>query len=266
MEKIKEKIKENNTYFAKALRKKEPISFFDWECPPRKLRIDKKGQIWFDFDLPLEKIVNGQKVDEFTELPKILTKEKETREILSIMEKNYSGTSLIKLVADTNWLYLYPQTLKNIGKKRLKEIAKEFEFLLQKKSNEMFGRNKIRVINFTRLQEGFEKEYKLAFDEAIENYERIVPDKIKKRWENYLVIHVGLSKKERSYRKKLTKRVIASYAAEGIIFDLLDKAKIMPNPVLINFDEPIFAVESMEILRKKRGIKPLLKIFLPKKV
>jgi len=237
------------------------FSYFDWECPPRKKEVDENGEIWFDFDLPLEKIVSGQKVNEFTELPKILEKEKETKEILSILEK-YNALPLIKLVADTNWLYLYPRTLEKVGEKRLKKIADRFEFLLQEKSDEMFGKNKIRVINFTRFQKRFEREYGQAFNGIVENYEKIVPDKIKKKWENYLASHVGLPEKEKSYRKELAKKAVASYVAEGIIFDLLDKRGLFPNPFWICVDEPEFVGNTTEILRKEKGIRPFPKIFI----
>jgi len=260
MEKIEEEIKKIR--FRKNLTGDEVISFFDWECPPRRLKRDKDGQIWFDFNLPLEKIVEGKKVDEFTELPKLLTKERETKEILQIIEKMFNKAQFLKLVADTNWLYLYPETLERIGEKRLVSIAKQLERLLQKKADQIFGKDKVKIMNFTKLQKKFKREYEKAFNEVLDNFEEMVPCEIKNQWEVLLISHVGFSEKQRKYREALAKRTVASYAAEGIVFALLDKAKILPNPVWISMDEPLFTGETTEILRKRRGIAPLPKIFL----
>lgn len=245
----------------KKLKTKSP-SFFDWECPPRQLKKDKDSSTWFDFDLDLEKIVEGKKIDEFTELPKLVTKQDETKVVLDLIEKEFGQKQFLKLIADTNWLYLYPESLKRTGEIRLREVAERFEELLQNKAGEIYGKGKVRLLNFTRFQEKFKTAYDRAFYGVLNNFEETVPKKLQTQWETRLVSHVGLSEKQRQERRALAKRAVASYAAEGIVFDLLDKSGILPNPVWISFDEPPFAGETTEILRKRKGLPPLPKIFL----
>ncbi|MBM4401714.1 MAG: hypothetical protein FJ044_00520 [Candidatus Cloacimonetes bacterium] len=241
---------------------KRYFSFFDWECPPRRLRKDEDGSYWFDFDLDLEQIVEGKKLDKFTELPKLVTRENKTEVILDLIEKEFGQKQFLKLVADTNWLYLYPESLKRTGGNRLCEIAKRFENLLQGKADQIYGQGRIKVLNFTRLQGKFKTEYEGAFNEVLSNYETEVPKRLRSQWEMRLISHVGLNEEQKQERRNLTKRVIASYAAEGIVFDWLDKSGVLPNPVWISFIEPPFAGETTEILRKRRGLPPLPKIFL----
>lgn len=261
MEKIKSELKKLKMQLTESLKRGEIASFFDWECPPRQSRKNKDGSIWFDLDLDLEKVTAGRKLDQFTELPKIITRKTETELILKTINREFGQPTLIKLVADTNWLYLYPESLKRIGRPRLREISERFEKLLQKKSNQLYGRGRIKMINFTKLQGKFKNEYEQAFAEVLVNFRRIVPEKIKTQWETRLTSHIGLTEEQREERKNLSKRVIASYAAEGIAFDLLDKSGKLPNPVWVSLDEPSFAGETTEILRKRKGLPPLKKLF-----
>lgn len=253
MKELEEKIKK--------LKTKSP-SFFDWECPPRQLRKGKDGSTWFDFDLDLEKSVGGEKIDNFTELSKLVTKKDETKAILDLIEKGFGQKQFLKLIADTNWLYLYPESLRRTGVTRLSEISERFEDLLQKKADQLYGEGRVKVINFTRLQEKLKTDYDRAFYDVLNNFEEIVPEKLQTQWEKRLISHVGLSEKQRREGRALAQRVIASYAAEGIVFELLDKSGILPNPVWISLDEPSFAGETTEILRKRKGLPPLPKIFL----
>lgn len=261
MKELEGKIRKLKSIFQESLKKGEVISFFDWECPPRKLRKDKDGSTWFDFDLDLEKIVEGEKINKFTELPKLITKENETKAVLDLIGKEFGQKQLLKLIANTNWLYLYPDSLRRIGEARLREISERFENLLQKKANQLYGEGKIKLLNFTRLQERFKNGYDRAFDDVLGNFEEIVPEEIKTQWETRLISHVGLTEKQKRERKTLAKRVIASYAAEGVVFELLDKSGVLPNPVWISLDEPSFAGVTTEILRKRKGLPPLPKVF-----
>lgn len=258
MKNIREKIEEKLNQISDS---EKDVSFFDWECPPRVKKVDSDGKIWFDFDLPLEKIVDGEMIDEFTELPKIITKEKETREILELL-KEREALPLTKFVADTNWLYLYPETLKRMDLGRLKEISNRFVQLLQQKADEMFGVGMIKMVNYTDVQDRFRSDYEAAFETIMKEYDYLVPEGNKRAWEEFIVPHVGLQPEEIEYRKGLTKRVIASYAAEGIVFDLLEQNRIFSNPFWICLDEPEFVGDTTEILRKEKEIDPFPKIFI----
>jgi len=255
--------------FKKSFINRETVSFYDWECPPRQIKTERDGSKWVNFNIDLKSVVAGKKLDRYTELPKIVSKTKLIKEILKALDASRLKYKFYMLVADTNALYLYPDSVKKIGYDRVKKLSLHFQNLLQKKSNIFYGQNKIRVVLYTDLQGKFKEEYERSF--GVINHDlnskrnSIVPQNILKEWYKYLIGHVGLTKDLEKQKEDLVKRVIASYAAEGIVFRLLDKSKVFPNPVWINLEEPFFSGATTELLRERQGISPFPKIYFKKK-
>lgn len=241
------------------------ISFYDWECPPRQIQTEENGSKWVNFDVDLCSVVAGEKLDRYTELPKIISKKRLISKILKILNSSGIKYRFYMLVADTNVSYLYPDSLRRVGYKRIMELSLSFRDLLQKKADVIYGKNKINVLLYTYLQNEFKGEYEKYFRVIYQDLDSkkflFVPRKTLMDWREYLTGHVGLTNDLERQKEDLAKRVIASYAAEGIVFSFLDKFGIFPNPVWVNLEEPVFSGATTELLRKKQGIFPFPKLY-----
>ena len=61
------------------------------------------------------------------------------------------------------------------------------------------------------------------------------------------------------------KRGIATYAAEGMLFEMFNKTKIIQNPIWINWEDEPDMAEASNILRVRYGLNKLPIIyFVPK--
>ncbi|MBU4351059.1 hypothetical protein L6250_02755 [Candidatus Parcubacteria bacterium] len=245
------------------------VSFYDWECPPRQIQTEENGLKWVNFNVDLKSVVAGKKLDYYTELPKIVSKTKLIKKILDILDTSGIKYMFYMLVADTNALYLYPDSAKRIGYSCIKKLSLRFRDLLQEKADILYGRNKIRVILYTCLQDKFKREYernfRMVYRDLNSRKNLIVPQSILKDWRKYLIGHVGLANGLEKQKEDLAKRVIASYAAEGIVFSFLDKSRIFPNPTWVNLEEPFFTGATTELLRKRQDISPFPKLYFSRK-
>ncbi|KKR30833.1 hypothetical protein A2715_01895 [Candidatus Woesebacteria bacterium RIFCSPHIGHO2_01_FULL_39_32] len=273
--KILNKIKDKFTYspqnwskLANLWEYNEPISFYSWECPPRQIREDKKYGRWVNFDVDIKSVVGGKKLDKFTELPRLTSqwrKEKWFSE--NIIQKNSEAT-YTKLIANTNGLYLYPKSKKILGEEKIKSLSKKFKKILEKRAKKLLGKNSPKIVLYTELQNIFKVEYEMFFKlvyRYLSNKENaIIPKSIIDYWTDRMISHVGLTKQDEKEKLIILKRVIASYAAEGIIFALLDNTKIMPNPVWVNWEEKPESSQTSEILRKRYGLDSIPVIYFTK--
>lgn len=241
------------------------VSFYDWECPPRQIKTEKNGSRWVNFDVNLKSVVAGKKLDYYTELPKIVSKTKLIKKILRVLDVSGLKYKFYMLIADTNALYLYPDSANKISYNRIKELSLRFRDLLQKRADIIYGNGKIKVILYTALQDKFKKEYERCFKIIYQDMDfkrfSFVQRKILKDWRKYLIGHVGLTKGLEKQKEDLAKRVIASYAAEGMVFSLLDKSRVFSNFVWINLEEPFFSGATTELLRKRQGMFPFPKLY-----
>jgi hypothetical protein len=248
----------------------QPITFYSWECPPRKIDKDKKLGQFVNFDVDIKKVVIGEKLDNYTEIPRICCrKDDEKWFIKNIIWKN-PKTTYIKLIADTNAFYLYPKSLIILGEKVIKKLSRKF-----KKELEVFSvqnvDNKFPIfILFSEIQKEYKKEYDIFFNSIYQSFDRKLQSPLASKeiicyWESRVVDHVGLPRKMVTEKKDLIKRVIASYGAEGMILSLVSKDNILPNPVWVNWEEPPFSGETTEILRDRYGLKPIPKLYFIKK-
>ena len=211
-------------------------TFYSWECPPRKLTEEK----WLNFEVDLDKVFSGIKLDEFTELPKIIEFGDIEKNLLKKIDQTY-----YKIIADTNAYYLSPETIKKCGEKRIKTIFNRFKRTIQKECNEKYGIDKVKVVLFTEIIKDYKEEYEKTFFNVLNSVNRYISQQEFSEIEKYLKEHVGFKKQKEL--EKFTKKVIASYIAEGTIIP-----KIFHNPVWINFDEPEILVNITNKCNKEK--------------
>ena len=89
------------------------------------------------------------------------------------------------------------------------------------------------------------------------NKSEFIPKSIWKHWEKRAKQHIGLSNQEKKEKNNAIKRTVASYCAEGMLLNLLDKSGKMPNPVWVNWEEPPENGITTEILRFRYGIEQI---------
>ncbi len=240
--------------FVELCNNKQKISFFSWECPPRQIATDPILGRWINFDIDIQTVVNGKKLDKFTELPRLTTQIENEKWFQNSIVASNSQFTYTKIVADTNGLYLFPKSSQILGKTKIKRLSEEFARLLMGRAVKIYGPTTPKVILFTSLMAPYKKEYQLFFDLIYTNI-KLVPRNIYLYWMNRLINHVGLdSKADKVERVEILKRVIASYAAEGMIFSALQQTSIFPNPVWVNWEEKPQSAQTTEILRSRYGI------------
>lgn len=246
-----------------------PISFYSWECPPRQIVNDPKLGRWVNLDVDIKSVVNGKALDEYTEIPRLVVKSNQEGEFINSVVKIYPRATYTKIIADTNGLYLYPKTKQILGEAKLRKLSAKFKSLLEEKAQKLYGKDTPSVVLYTKLQARFKDEYDFFFNfvyaDLNQSEPKIIPDKILSHWINRVKSHVGLPKKDQEQKIEITKRVIASYAAEGIVFELLNQLVVLPNPVWANWEEPPLNGETTEILRQRYGLTPIPKIYFVEK-
>ncbi len=246
----------------------QPITFYSWECPPRQIKNDKKYGQYVNFDLDIASIVNNKKLDNYTELPRLTTQWQQEKWFIKTIVKPNLQASYLKIIADTNGLYLYPKSKKILGEKKIASLSLKFKLLLEKKSKTLLKAYSPPIYLYTYFQQKYKTEYETFFNLLINDFDRkqpqIIPQNIIDYWTTRIPTHVGLSEKDQQETADLLKRVIASYATEGMLFELLNQSSLMPNPVWINWEEPPPSVQTTEILRSRYGLKPLPVIYFVK--
>lgn len=237
----------------------KPISFYNWECPPRQKAKDKNGT-WINFDIDIEAVVGGKKLDEFTEFPRLTSQVENERWFLELVNSR-ANTNYTKIIADTNALYINPKSIKILGDKKIAKLSLRFKKALEQTRNALLKAKSPKIILYTDLKKGFAKEYDLFFNLIYQSFNNtgspFVPNNIYKHWVNRVTEHVGLTEKEKAEKYDAVRRSISTYAAEGMIFNLLNQSGLMPNPVWANFEEPPENGQSTEILRVRYGIASL---------
>lgn len=295
IKKINQKSKmriENENLFRKyvldSLRGKRLITFYNWECPPRILDKDKKGKIFINYCVDLEKVFRGKKIDEYTEIPRVVKEKKREIKILEFLMSLGLKFRFVKIIADTNAYYITPRSCKILGKREVENTLLEFKRKIEKILRKDYRFIETKAFLFTILTKKYQKEYRNAVMEILKillfrnSYSEIIkdhevedrarmsnlsaPDLIKPEiWRKelgYIKKHLGFKDYQRKEMIDFTKRTIATYGAEGMVFDLLSKTKRFSNCAWLNIEEP--SRESVEItncLRNRKGLGKLPMIF-----
>jgi len=255
IEKRSKKRMENPQALRRYLKESEfmPITFFNWECPPRFL---DNGEISYLVDI--KKIFRGEKIDEFTELPRVVVnKEREIR-ILNYLNSLGINYRFVKIIADTNAYYLTPEVLKKTGKN---EIRKKFgEFKLAVENNLKKYPAQCAVYLFSDLMSRYTKTYETAFYFALSRLrlgrkcveKEIIEKQLKRTRE-----HVGVKGEQKI--EEFALRTIASYAAEGLVFRKLSSTKYFSNCIWLNIEEADNrTIKITNLLRDKQDSLPMI--------
>lgn len=268
-------IKERSTYptdnlkFIKsALRSKKPVSFFSWECPPRKIIVDNKNGRWVTFEVNIKDIVNGKKLDDYTEIPRITSKPEQERWFINKVLPKFENSRYIKIIADTNAEYIYRRSFEILGKKIIVKLSEIFKKELEIKTKKLLGNQTPQFYLYTKFQKIYKRRYNqyyyLVYNSLSKTNSKLVKPNIYKAWYKCMFDHIGFSEKDKEEREDVMKRAIASYAAEGMLFELLNKKGVLPNPVWVNWEEKPNLARASNILRKENGIEALPIIYFVK--
>ncbi|MBI2607393.1 MAG: hypothetical protein HYW51_01045 [Candidatus Doudnabacteria bacterium] len=233
------------------------ITFYNWECPPRFLDID--GGISYLVDL--DKIFKGQKIDKFTELPRVVSQSK--REIRILKKLNSLGLKyrFVKIIADTNAYYLTPESLQRYGEQNVKRKFLEFKTKIEGGILKYPARTKVFL--FTELIKDYQQLYDKSFQKALKLLKQ---DKLVSKWWIAEQLkrtkeHVGINEAEKL--QEFCFRTIASYAAEGLVFGRLSKTRFFANCVWLNIEEADErTITITNSLRIKEGKDPLPMLFM----
>jgi hypothetical protein len=213
-----------------------PITFYNWECPPRFIDY-KDGRAFLNFNVDLNDIFQGKKIDKFTELPRVVAAREREIKILNALKKNGLKFRFVKLIADTNAIYLTPESMAILGEKKIEAKFDEFKKLLLK--NTARYPLAVKVYRFSELIRPFKNAYEINFQSALKLLRRspknLVQVGIFKDQLGRVKEHVGLS--GGNSLQEFCLRTIASYGAEGIIFSRLAKTKKFSNCVWLNIEE-----------------------------
>lgn len=238
-----------------------PITFFGWECPPRKISRTKEGDEYVDFCVDLDMVFKGKKIDNFTELPKIVEYEKIEQNMVELLEKLNIPFRLVKFIADTNAYYITPRSLVISDSKGVENKFQEFKNKLSKYPKQ------IEVALFTEVIKPYVRFYREIYQivmDLLKNKSQILLSKavidkqIRRTKEHVGIVNV-------SYAREFSYRTIATYATEGVMFYLMSKDKKFSNCVWLNsYETDRRTIDITNCYRRKIGIEDLPMVFIYK--
>lgn len=194
---------------------KQKIILFDWECPPRFIKYQDKQEI-VSFDVDLKQIFKGQKIDQFTEIPRTLTNQLLEEKILNLFIKYGFEVEFYKFIADTNTNLVQ---INNKGKTK-KNFA-EFKELLEKKIVNYPVKTKIYLFSSFLKEKKLNEKYNQIFNQTLNKFENnLIDHQLLKSQIKRTKDHIGMTNE--SQIKDVAEKTIASYAAEGAIFETLE--------------------------------------------
>ncbi|MEA3463798.1 MAG: hypothetical protein U9R14_01865, partial [Patescibacteria group bacterium] len=168
----------------------------------------------------------------------------------------------VKLIADTNAYYLTPESLKILGKKKVIHKFVEFKKLIIKYTNQYPA--DVDVYLFTDLIKNYKNIYDNFFNKTMfllqKKSEKIISNKILQQQFKRIKNHLGF--KNKNEIKNFAIKTIASYAAEGVVFDKLAKSKNFSNCIWLNIEEADQrTIEITNCLRTKSNLGKMPMIF-----
>jgi len=242
-------------YLSESILLNKKITFYDFECPPRKV-IYIDGKEYIDYQMDLNEIFSGKKDDSFTELPKAVEYRDQEIKILKSLQKLGINFRYVKIIADTNLSYITPESLAITSKQQNASRFRLFKLLIEKAVQNYPV--KCEVVLFSELIKPFQKDYDESFDIAMKmlSLKRLVDTGTLNSQILRTKQHVGIANVE--FADLFSKRTIATYAAEGIIFNLLSYTNYFSNCVWLNLYEFNKRTEKItNCLRGQKGIKKI---------
>lgn len=226
-------------YFSGSASKGVEINLYNWECPPRQLR-DDHGETKVNFDIDLDLIFNNRKIDFYTEIPRIVSIPEKEVSILKYLEDSYQiKIRFTKLIADTNLYFLYQDFMDPEDISRAEVKIREFRDRINDLLIGQYPADSTAIL-FTDLIKDVRSRYETYYNEAITilstNPAKIISSQVLEQQLRRMHEHVGFSENKSNELSQFAKKVAASYGAEGMIFDLLNKSRL-PNSIWLNFEE-----------------------------
>ena len=257
-------------YIEESLAKQKLITFYEWECPPRILDMDKKGKVFVNYCVDLDKVFRGKKLDKYSKIPRVMRNKKREENFLLLLRNLGLKFRFVRIIADTNAYYLTPVSLKILGKKKIKNKFLELKEKIKKefRKNDTIQKNVYLsdVYLFTDLINRYHKAYEETLNNSLRILESSPANLIsKKTWKELLKFtekYMGFQKSQQKEMFDFTKRYVATYTAEGIIMELLSKTDKLSNCVWLNFAEADqYVIEITNCMRKKMNLENLPMIF-----
>lgn len=194
---------------------KQKIILFDWECPPRFIQRQKNKEN-ISFDVNLKQIFKGQKIDQFTEIPRTLTNQLLEEKILNLFMKNGFEVEFYKFIADTN-----TNLVEVSNKSKTKKKFVEFKKLLSQKVVNYPVKTKVYLFSSFLKEKKLNEKYDQIFIQTLENIKNsLIDPQLLKSQIKRTKDHMGLTNEKQV--KDVAEKTIASYAAEGAIFEALE--------------------------------------------
>jgi hypothetical protein len=249
-------------YISESFDKGTMITFYNWECPPRRISRSKDGKEFINYDVDLAVISKGRKIDQYTEIPRVIEKAQEEKEILEYLAATKINFRFVKVIADTNVLYIAPESMEYLGKKKIIRAHRNFAQLIADKTREYPVAVEVKL--FTQLIKPFQEIYDNAYQQALTYLQNDSVELVTTRTYQAQLArtrhHVGLTNSKQV--KAFTDRTIATYAAEGVVFDRLRQTDYFSNCVWLNIEEVNQrTIDMTNSLRKKSGLDNLPMIF-----
>jgi len=249
-------------YVKSSLEENIPMTFYNWECPPRYIDRDKSGNAFVNYRVDLTRIAKGEKLDYYTEIPRTIERADEEKKTLAYLADGRLNFRFVKVIADTNAFYITPESVAYVGKERITQAHQDFKQLIADKVSRYPVPTQVCLC--TELIKPFQATYDKAYEEALSlldsDKNRLVTEQTYKAQLARTRDHVGLS--ERRQVKIFTDRTIATYAAEGVAFDQLSQTNDFPNCVWLNIEEADQrTVDITNSLRRNKGMGNLPMVF-----
>ncbi len=243
-------------YISDSIKTGKPITFFNWECPPRFL---DNGEINYLVDL--EKVFKGKRIDKYTEFPRVVEKYEQEVGILNFLNSLGLNYRFIKIIADSNAYYLSPESLEIWGERKIRKSFDKFKRMIEDRLKDYPG--KTTAYYFTSFIAKNKKLYERSYRRALEllRQKQLVSESTVRQQFRRTRNHIGF--KDPLKIGEFSLRTIASYAAEGMVFNQLSKTKEFSNCIWLNIEEvDDRTIAITNSLRVRQGIKPLPMIFL----
>ncbi|MFA6918979.1 MAG: hypothetical protein WC244_02590 [Patescibacteria group bacterium] len=222
-------------YIENNSRQGQLLTFYNWECPPRFMDY-KDGKAFINYDMDLQDVFDGKKSDEFTELPRVVESRDREIAILQFLQNLGLRFHFVKIIADTNAYYLTPESLNILGEVKIKNKFEEFKNLIIQEVRKY--PLPVEVCLFTELMKPYRSDYDKYFNYALDILKRNPEVLLDSKIINEQIIrtrkHIGINENDAN---DFALRTIASYGAEGMIFDLLSQTGKFSNCVWFNIEE-----------------------------
>lgn len=250
-------------YIEQSIKNDKAITFYNWECPPRFLDKDKNNVEFVNYIVDLDSIFSMKKIDKYTEFPRVVEKNMQEKNILCKLKQLGIKFRFIKLIADTNVKYLTTESQEIIGEKKIDNKFMEFKNKIRDclKSYPVV----VETFLFSSLVSRYRKVYEESFieieNDILEGKFNIVSENIIKQQIRRTKKHIGFQdeKKQREFSVK----TIASYGAEGMVFEKLAKTDYFSNCVWLNIEEVNQrSIDITNCMRRRRGFSNLPMVFL----